>query len=151
MARPRTPARLVAAILACVGVAGCSSTPDQPVTAAPADYVSAVQSLLDPPGRLAALVAQQLRPRPGAVPAREDLLELLTQARRELADVRRLRLADTSLDRQRDRLVLRVTALLGPMRRVVDALIAGDREALRERASVFFASLRALPSAAATR
>ncbi|MGD9571185.1 MAG: hypothetical protein AB7V62_04810 [Thermoleophilia bacterium] len=162
---PRPPVALaVGAALACLA-AGCSESAPPVATVTPSEYVSAVERLMDPPSRMAATISERARRPDQTTPSRERLQDLVTSARRRLAEFRGLRLGDPSLRRQRQRLAAAYARMVPRMQTAADALapapgggpaIADGLASVRARAALpdavdpFLNSLRTLPSAASS-
>lgn len=145
---PRLSVALAAGAVACAALAGCGGTASEPAPVTPSGYITAVQDLLDPPGRLASLVAEATGATPGPAASRSRLRGLVDRARDQLAGFRALRIEDAGLRRQRDRLAGAYARLIPRMQTAADALAAGDRDAVPAAAGPFLDSLRGLPSAA---
>lgn len=148
---PRLTAAIAVGAVSCLAMSGCGDgepqAPREP--GSPASYVTAVDALLEPPSLLAVEIQRSAGEEPPA-PARERLERLVAAARDRLAELRRLRLDDAGLRRSRDRLAVAYARLVPRMQAAVEALVTGDRAALRGGADPFLESLRALPSAASS-
>jgi hypothetical protein len=145
---PRLSVVLAAGAVACAALSGCGDTAPAPAPVTPSAYITAVQDLLDPPGRLASLVSEATDDTPGPVPSRSRLRGLVDRARDQLAGFRALRIEDAGLRRQRDRLAGAYARLIPRMQTTADALGSDDRDAVPAAAGPFLDSLRDLPSAA---
>lgn len=148
---PRLTAALAAGALACLAAAGCASrdlTTSGPTS--PSAYVDAVQSLLDPPARLASAISERASTSTAPVPPRQALDRLVGDATDQLSRFRALSLSQVVLRRQRDRLAAAYARMLPRMRAAADALAGGDRAGLTAAATPFLDSLGALTSAAAS-
>ncbi|MCC6832736.1 MAG: hypothetical protein IT200_15450 [Thermoleophilia bacterium] len=145
---------LLAAVMvsAAVAVSGCGSgepaSSADPVTAAPAGYVAAVQGLLGPPARMASLATARLGPAPSAsAPTASDVDGMIRAAERELRELRALPLDSAMLRGQRDALAGAYRATVTTMERVGRDLVQDDRVALRQHLTPLFMSMRGLSSA----
>lgn len=145
---PRLSVVLAAGAVACAALAGCDDAPPAQAPVTPSAYITAVQELLDPPGRLASLVSEATDETPGPAVSRSRLRGLVERARDQLAGFRALRIEDAALRRQRDRLAGAYARLIPRMQTAADALAAGDPRAVPAAAGPFLDSLRELPSAA---
>jgi hypothetical protein len=79
--------------------------------------------------------------------SRSELDSLVSEAERELDELRGLRLTSAELRAQRARLVRAYRPLMASMRPLADALADGDPARVRSAARPFFRETRALPSA----
>lgn len=132
------------ALLAVVAATACSSeTAEQAPSAGSADYLAAVDELLAPPSRLAALTADRLAGRAGTT---SDVPALIVSARRERDEFGALRLEASELRVQRDGLLDGYAAVLAAMEPLVAAHAAADDAALSAPARDFYAALEALPA-----
>jgi hypothetical protein len=149
---PRLTAAIAVGAATCLAIAGCGDGEQQADTTpdAPASYVAAVESLVEPPALLASTVAERAREEGGRAPARDRLDRLVRTARARLAELRALRLEDAGLRRRRDRLAAAYARMVPQMQAAVDALVGGDRAALPTAADPFLDSLRTLPSGASS-
>lgn len=145
---PRLSVVLAAGAVACAALSGCGDTAPAPAPVTPSAYITAVQDLLDPPGRLASLVSEATDDTPGPAPSRSRLRGLVDRARDQLAGFRALRIEDAGLRRQRDRLAGAYARLIPRMQTAADALASADRDGVPAAAGPFLDSLRDLPSAA---
>ena len=144
---PRLTVVLAVGAVACASLAGCGDTePATTSSVAPSRYITAVQSLLEPPARLASSIASRSESTTNPAPARRRLQDLIDQARTRLRDFRALRVQDPALRRQRDRLAGAYARLIPRMETAAGALATDDRAALRRAADPFLDALRALPS-----
>ena len=146
---PRLSVALAVGAVACAALAGCRDTEPAP---APVDALAptstAVQDLLDPPGRLASLVSEATDDTAGSAAPPSRLRGLVDRARDRLAEFRALRIEDAGLRRQRDRLAGAYARLIPRMQTAADALAADDPGGVPAAAGPFLDSLRELPSAA---
>lgn len=149
MAR-RLPAVLAVSAVACATLAGCQDTPDPAPSATPSRYIDAVESLLDPPARLASTISQRSTADAGPLPAPGRLQDLVDRARESLAEFRALRLEDPTLRRQRDGLAGAYAAMIPRMQEAVDAVSSDGRVGLARGARPFLDALGGLPSAASS-
>ena len=149
---PRLTAAIAVGAATCLAIAGCGDGEQQADTApdAPASYVTAVESLVEPPALLASAIAERAREEGGRAPARDRLDRLVQTARARLAELRALRLEDAGLRRRRDRLAAAYARMVPRMQAAVDAIVAGDGAALPAAAAPFLDSLRTLPSGASS-
>lgn len=160
----RPPLALAVGAALTLLLAGCREAPAPVATAGPAEYIAAVERLLDPPAQLASAVAERSGGGDGPAPSRERLDELLGAARTRLAAFRDLPLGDPVLRRQRDRLADAYARMIPRMAATADALAPGGaggpaaadgpsvaaRASLSAAAGPFLDSLGTLPSAAAS-
>ena len=137
---------IVAAVLLLAG--GCSGgdsdSSSEPVTSS-VDYVVAVQELLGPPLLVARRVATHMSRRQSA--SVEELVQARQAARRELTELRQLRLDDAVLDRQRDDLARAFVPVMARMDDVIADVRSADHEALARSGPDYFDALEDLPSA----
>lgn len=147
---PRLSVVLTVGAVACASLSGCRDAEPVAATTPPSRYLSAVQTLLDPPARLASLISERTGPEVGDPPTRGRLEGLVEDARTRLASFRGLRLDDAGLRRQRDRLAGAYARLIPRMQSAADALTSTDRATIVRAAGPFLDSLRRLPSAAAS-
>lgn len=145
---PRLSVVLAVGAVACASLAGCRDSPPAAAPATPSRYIAAVDALLGPPARLASMISQATGADPTPAPARGRLRDLVAGARDRLAEFRALRLQDSGLRRQRDRLAGAYARMIPRMQTAADALASDDRSGLRAAAGPFLDSLRALPSGA---
>jgi len=149
---PRPPVALAVGALACAAaLAGCGGGADAgpATTATPAEYIAAVQRLVEPPGRLASSLEERGRAVTGEAPSARRIDRIVTAARDRLAEFRALRLGDPALRRQRDRIAGAYARMIPRMRTAADALDSRDRAALSRASRPFLDALDALSSAAA--
>jgi hypothetical protein len=148
---PRPPVALAVGALVCAALAGCGGGTDaaRTTTATPAEYIAAVQRLVEPPGRLASSLAEHGRDVTAPAPARRRIDRIVAAARDRLEEFRALRLGDPALRRQRDRLAGAYARMIPRMRTAADALDTDDRTALARASRPFLDALDALSSAAA--
>lgn len=141
--RPLVPVLLALAVVA----VGCGD--EQTASTAPQDagYVTRVQALLDPAGRMAALAAGQIKRTPDAWPPEPVVTRTLERQSRALRALRELRIANPGVRAQRDRLLRAFTASDAAARRVGRALVSRDRAAVRATAPALFTALEGLASA----
>ncbi len=144
---PRLTVVLAVGAVACASLTGCGDT-EPPATSAvtPSRYIAAVESLLEPPGRLASTIAARAESATAPVPARRRLQDLIDQARTRLRGFRALRVQDPVLRRQRDRLAGAYARLIPRMEGAAGALATDDRAAMARAVDPFLDALRALPS-----
>jgi hypothetical protein len=147
---PRLSVLLAVGAVACASLTGCRDAEPVAPAATPSQYISAVQDLLDAPGRLASTISQATDPDPPPAPSRRRLRDLIDGARARLAEFRALRLDDPALRRQRDRLAGAYARLIPRMQAAADALPSGDRSTIARASGPFLDSLRTLPSDAAS-
>ena len=145
---PRLSVVLAVGAVACASLAGCRDSGPAATPATPSRYIAAVDALLGPPARLASMISEATEPDPTPPPARSRLRDLVSGARDRLADFRALRLEDSSLRRQRDRLAGAYARMIPRMQTAADALASDDRTGLPTAVAPFLDSLRSLPSAA---
>ena len=140
-------------VSAAVAVSGCGSqdggAPAAQAPVPPGDYVAAVQDLLGPPARMASLATARVASDPEVdAPTQTQVDAMVTQARRELRELRDLPLGDGGvLARQRDALAGAYQATVTWMERVGRDLVQDDRVALRQHLTPLFMSMRGLSSA----
>lgn len=147
---PRLSVVLAVGAVACASLAGCRDSEPAAAPATPSRYIAAVDALLSPPARLASMISQATGPDPTAAPGRGRLRDLVAGARDRLAQFRALRLEDSGLRRQRDRLAGAYARMIPRMQTAADALASGDRRALPPAVGPFLDSLRTLPSGASS-
>jgi hypothetical protein len=147
---PRLSVVFAVGAVACASLAGCRDAEPVAAPVTPSRYISAVQELLDPPARLAAMISQATDADPAPAPTRRRLDDLVARARARLLEFRALRLDDATLRRQRDRLAGAYALLIPRMQTAADSLRSDDRAGVARAADPFLDSLRTLPSAAAS-
>ncbi len=162
---PRPPVTLAVGAALAFMVVGCSESAPPVATVTPSEYVSAVERLMDPPSRLAATISERARTPDATSPSRDRLQDLVTSARRRLAEFRGLKLGDPALQRQRQRIAAAYARMVPRMQTAADALAPAPgggpavadglasvtaRAALPDKVDPFLNSLRTLPSAAAS-
>jgi hypothetical protein len=147
---PRPPVALAVGALVCAALAGCGGGTDaaRTTTATPAEYIAAVQRLVEPPGQLASSLAERGRDVTAPAPVRRRIDRIVAAARDRLEEFRALRLGDPALRRQRDRLAGAYARMIPRMRTAADALDTEDRAALARSSRPFLDALDALSSAA---
>lgn len=141
---------LTVGVVACGSLAGCREAGPAAAPVTPSQYLAAVESLLDPPGRLASIISQEADADADAAPiaTRRRLGDLVDRARARLAEFRALRLQDAVIRRQRDRLAGAYARLIPHMQTAAAALVDGDRTDIVRASGPFLDALRTLPSAA---
>lgn len=146
---PRLPAALVAGAVACAVLAACSES-GTPVAGAPAtraDYLTAVEALMEPPGQLASAISERTDPgADGPTDARLDAL--LGTAQDRLEDFRAMTLADSLVRAQRDGIARAYADLIPAMRTAVTSLEDTSGAPVAAEVDPFLVSLGELPSAA---
>jgi hypothetical protein len=147
----RPPVALAAGALVCAALAGCGGGQGAgSATATPSEYIAAVERLMDPPAQLASSLAERGGGETGPGPSRGRIDRIVAAARDRLQEFRALRLGDTVLERQRDRLAGAYARMVPRMRTAADALAdSGDRARLARASRPFLDALDALSSAAA--
>lgn len=148
---PRLPAALAAGAVACAVLAACSDagTPAAGAPATRAEYIAAVDTLMDPPGQLASAISQ--RTDPGSEgPTDERLDALLETAQERLEDFRAMTLADARVRAQRDGIASAYADLIPDMRTAVTSLETTPGVPVAADVDPFLATLGGLPSAAAS-
>jgi hypothetical protein len=113
-------------------------------SATSAQYIAAVEDVLSPAAALAGLASDRLSGQSTSARGASGLVEA---AGEELADLRRLELADPGLFAQRARLVRALGPLLARMRSVARDLVANDMPGLRRSGQRLFEVIKELPSA----
>jgi hypothetical protein len=149
---PRPPVALAVGALVCAAaLTGCGGGADAgpTSTATPAEYIAAVQRLVEPPGQLASSLEERGHAVTGAAPSRRRIDRIVAAARDRLEEFRALRLGDPVLRRQRDRLAGAYARMIPHMRTAADALDSRDRASLSRASRPFLDALDALSSAAA--
>jgi hypothetical protein len=146
---PRPPVALVAGVVACALLAACSqagpSAAGAPATRA--EYIAAVEALMDPPGQLASAISERTHTGTPA-PAQGRLDTLVATAEERLTEFRLMRLDDGPVRRQRDRIARAYDRLIPPMRTAVTSLEAASGAPVATAVDPFLLSLKELPSAA---
>ena len=135
---------VAALLLLVLAAAACADDPASDVApTSSADYLAAVEELLDPPSRLASVTASRLAD--GGAPA-VDVALLGDAARRERAEFARLRLESPVLASQRDRLLEGFADLVATIDPLVAAHDDGSRAEIAAAAGPFYDALQALPA-----
>lgn len=147
---PRLSVVLAAGVLACGALVACSDAEPVAAPVTPSRYISLVQELLDPPARLASMIAESTDAEAGRAPSQRRLQDLVDTAQERLDAFRGLRVQDAALRGQRDRLASAYADLIPRMQAAADALDAGERAEISRTARPFLDSLSSLPSAAAS-
>lgn len=146
---PRLPVALAAGAVACALLVACSDA-DPPAAEAPAtraEYIAAVEALMEPPGQLASAISE--RTRAGVSGPSDSRLEALVRsAQKQLGAFRTMELRDEAVRAQRDRIAAAYGELIPSMRTAVTSLESAAGAPVAVAVDPFLISLRELPSAA---
>ncbi len=146
---PRLTVALVAGAVVCALLVACTDA-DPSEAGAPAtraQYIVAVEDLMDPPGQLASAISERTRT-DAAGPSARRLADLLETAQERLVAFRLMTLDDGVVRAQRDRIARAYGDMIPPMRSAVTSLEASAGAPVAADVDPFLTSLRELSSAA---